>query len=416
MRPMGKWGMALLDLGIVLSLLAIPPAWFLDPWKVDRGLFHFSIKWGLKPVIVPLALLIMRAFIAPGFRIDFAWPWARKLLLMILPMWGLFWMAEFGLGLSGFTAEIPPLVMRGEHGEAGASDMEYDQQLGWRYRPGGTFHGRPVNELGFLGGLIATQKTAGVLRVICMGDSCTAQGSPPYSGYLQEFLSAAQTGRWEVINAGVHGYSIYQGRELYRSRLRALNPDLVTIYFGWNDHWMASRTDDEKFRPRSARQLEWSNALRRKRLYAFLVTRMRPPEDEPGKGRRVPLRLYEDTLRGLVADIRAGGAEPVLLTAAHGPVIAPGIARRNNLSPDEAIRLHDDYVRSTRRIAAQMAVHLVDLAASLPSAETPPFSKDGIHFTQSGLGVVAEEIAIGLTKVSAGETWGNPDTRSGGNF
>ena len=38
-----------------------------------------------------------------------------------------------------------------------------------------------------------------------------------------------------MLNAGCSGYSAYQGLEILRRRGLKYRPDVVTIWFGWND-------------------------------------------------------------------------------------------------------------------------------------------------------------------------------------
>lgn len=51
-----------------------------------------------------------------------------------------------------------------------------------------------------------------------MGDSCTAQGRPPYSDILHELLQRAPPTpeTWEALNTGVYGYSSMQGLRQYQ--------------------------------------------------------------------------------------------------------------------------------------------------------------------------------------------------------
>src|SRR5262245_25249513 len=93
-------------------------------------------------------------------------------------------------------------------------------------------------------------KRAGVYRILALGDSCTfgmlMRGKyfgyvrNPYPLALEKLLAdRVGPGRFEVYNAGVPGYNSYQGLMLLRSRLRSLAPDLITVRFGWNDHFLS---------------------------------------------------------------------------------------------------------------------------------------------------------------------------------
>src|SRR5206468_9052768 len=41
----------------------------------------------------------------------------------------------------------------------------------------------------------------------------------------------------EIVNAGVIGYTSLHGLEWFERDLARLHPDVVTLYFGWNDMW-----------------------------------------------------------------------------------------------------------------------------------------------------------------------------------
>ena len=50
----------LIDLLFGLALALAPAAWILDPVQLGLGPLHLSVGWGWKPVVVPVALLLLR--------------------------------------------------------------------------------------------------------------------------------------------------------------------------------------------------------------------------------------------------------------------------------------------------------------------------------------------------------------------
>lgn len=114
-----------------------------------------------------------------------------------------------------------------------------DAILGYALKPGYDAGGIRVNSLGFRGPEISLQKPPGVYRIVMVGDSCTfglAGDDCPYPAQLQGLL--AQPGRrftYEVVNAGIEGYSSIYGLKLLEYRVFRLQPDMVMIYIGWND-------------------------------------------------------------------------------------------------------------------------------------------------------------------------------------
>ena len=87
---------------------------------------------------------------------------------------------------------------------------------------------------------IPLDKRAGETRILFLGDSCTFGYGVAYDKtFVQIVESLAQdmtSGPVQCINAGVPGYTLFQGyRRLATQGLR-LQPDLVVLNFGWNDY------------------------------------------------------------------------------------------------------------------------------------------------------------------------------------
>lgn len=405
------------DALLLAAIFAVPLAWLLDPLRINIGPLHLTVSWGWKPVIAPLLLLTLRAGIRRGRSGLLERSAVRKALLAILMPWGFLWATEYALALAGVEPALAPVVIRGENDKDGGGLVQFvrDADLGWMFKPGGEFRGRTVNSLGFLDREVSAQKAAGTRRVICMGDSCTAQGEPPYAGYLNALLTNAPltSETWEAFNVGVHGFSSFQGLKLFRLRVKDLQPDLVTIYFGWNDHWIASKPDSIKYgRVMNPRLGTLVNALHRKRLYGILVRvlqRDRPEEAKPLQV-RVPPGEYTRNLEQLVDEIREAGAVPLLITAPRGPQIASQIVRNNkSANMEEILALHDRYCELTRQVARDHSIELLDLASVLSnSTASAAFSGDGIHFRQPGLERVAVEIQAKLIDMAGRGTLRSP--------
>lgn len=99
-----------------------------------------------------------------------------------------------------------------------------------------------TNSQGFRDKEYQVNKDKNVFRILCLGDSSTfGYGVPIQDAYhtLLENklnLASAHNGiRYEVINAGVTGYTSYQGLRLYELIGVKYSPDIVTFYLGAND-------------------------------------------------------------------------------------------------------------------------------------------------------------------------------------
>ena len=134
--------------------------------------------------------------------------------------------------------------------------------------------------------------------------ACRNRGGAP------EGPCATATGgrSFEVFNTGVHGYSAVQGRRQFALRVRPLESDVVTLCYGWNDHWLAGRPDSNRMALERSRVLSKLFAkLVRKRFFQFLAVRLKPREARTaGEARvlRVPRAEYRATLRSFVDDVR----------------------------------------------------------------------------------------------------------------
>src|SRR5215470_9799403 len=96
------------------------------------------------------------------------------------------------------------------------------------------------NSLGMRDEEAAPRKAPGTFRVLALGDSCT-YGSGVlvgdcYPNRLEARLNFARQKRVnEVLNAGCPGYTLYQGLTYLERDGFDLQPDLVTLAFGFND-------------------------------------------------------------------------------------------------------------------------------------------------------------------------------------
>jgi lysophospholipase L1-like esterase len=105
----------------------------------------------------------------------------------------------------------------------------------------------------------------GMIRIVCLGDSVTfgyrvpvvwpdrpTEYDPtwlPYPMLLEKELRAANPGQnIEVITMAVPGYSSNQGLAWLRRDIEKLQPDLLTVSFGWNDASFSDVPDREAFR------------------------------------------------------------------------------------------------------------------------------------------------------------------------
>jgi len=215
--------------------------------------------------------------------------------------------------------EVPPIrfqqdvqVLMGTGEERFAQVLEADDDLFWRLRPdvvlpvqGGRYGGRVSNSQRLREDHeIRVPKPPGEKRVLFVGSSPTFG-----TGVLldQCFVEVAerllnadlQGGHVECINAGVPGYSLFQGMRFLESEGFRYEPDLVVLQFGasgiqvWDDRGDPQYHDDLA-RRRPPGLLASSRACR------LLWEKLR---SRPGDGTKRP-RLLPTEFRRLLVDAK----------------------------------------------------------------------------------------------------------------
>ena len=285
-----------------------------------------------------------------------------------------------------------------------------DPLLFWRNVP----NIGPVNSQGFVNSTrktYALTKSSDVYRIISLGCSCTNRGWITYPERLENLLNEANVSdmSFEVINAGVGGYGSYQGMNYFINDLQDYTPDLITVYFGWNDHWRAIHYADKE-QPRVNKfVMTLQETLDYTRIYQFLnkvisqATRESKQENKPVFRPRVSLDDYRDNIVTIISAAKKKDIKILLLTAPEA-LTSDNIAfylKQGLITPDvDLIKLHQSYNDVIREIAASEQVALLDLESifnALPD-KGKYFLKDGIHHREEGLSVIAQALFAAIKK------------------
>lgn len=328
---------------------------------------------------------------------------------------------EIGLRVVGFSFQRPAadhaMIVDLSNEAVNLPLLKRDAELIWRISPAAVYQNRTVNSLGFLDEHRSLDKSAGTIRVLCLGDSCTADGDPPYSKMLEQFLNEnrpeeLKDKKFEVINAGVWSYSSAQGFAVASTLIPALAPDIATIYYGLNDHTLTSSglTDAEIFKQlreqssASVAEKKSISLIHRLRLYQAINKSIHAIQLKSLAGEiraanrvRVPLDQYEFNLEQIIEIARNNDAEPILLTFPQN--FKPGgamdfFAEHHILVDYDTFRAdHARYVEATRGVAAKAGVPLVDLEKNFPAERDPLFITDGIHHTHAGREEIVRQMA-----------------------
>jgi len=243
--------------------------------------------------------------------------------------------------------------------------------------------------------------------LVFMGDSCTHLGHyPEYLRALYEQRHPQQHLR--TLRAAVTGWSTHQGRVQLERDLLPLSPRVITVYFGWNDHWLSMGLTDREM---ASQRLDYRYfpALYRSRvaqlLFRFYTERfvLAGIDERPV---RVPPADFRANLVQLVGMARAHDIAPVLITApsAHREGREPELLLgRWVVELDELIPMHQQYVGIVRQVAGEHRVPLLDLARRFEAQPEDDWRKryfmhDGIHLQPEGDQLIARWLLQLLTR------------------
>jgi len=269
-----------------------------------------------------------------------------------------------------------------------------------------------TNALGLRGGPIARHKAPGRYRVLAVGDSCTfgsgAGTNDTYPAQLERQLGALRPDLdFEVLNAGVPGFTSYQALRYLEIEGFDLVPDAVLFGTGVNDASPARAGGKRRFgKGRLLSDREYAEALRAQRGLGIRRLLWRAglgfgaagslAGDAGGVKRRVSLRDYEKNLASFSEQSRARGILP-LIVAWPLKSQAAGLEEAT-----EVERTVERYQRAAAAAAAAQEAAFVDLRPSLLGRAD--LFIDMVHLSPRGYGVVAERIARELAEHLPGAT------------
>lgn len=300
--------------------------------------------------------------------------------------------------------------------------IEWAPYQQWAMRP--NLHSRfyRTNTLGFRGPETTLDKPLGRFRVVVMGGSAawgfgSTSDENTVAGRLQTILREQLPElNIEVINAGQIGYGSTQELIYFHRQVRALNPDIVLLFDGYNDiladfinptsGWplhsdlLKSRFEDS-FHPRPFRK-DFLALLRQSRLLDFVIRRiseiMKPRG--PIKPSINPYSTAEHYLRNILALIHL--AAPASVWVALQPV--PAITQKP-LSPEEirivaekeqAVQEYTHRVRQTYQGMKEglhsKEIATIDLEGALGTEPELMFA-DECHFGDQAANRIAHRIA-----------------------
>ncbi|MBT3317705.1 SGNH/GDSL hydrolase family protein [bacterium] len=215
-------------------------------------------------------------------------------------------------------------------------------------------------------------------KVLVLGDSCSRLSikTLPYSAMLQEKMPDAV-----VYNASVPGYSSHQGLLWLKKQLLQLKPDIVVVYFGWNDHWRTTGTTDKQY----------SDSMSKSgpRLLSLF------DKKEKISPLRVPVEQYRNNLYAIASAVENAGANTLFVVApykfsneAKQRLVSTGYLTYN----DNATSLHREYLKEVLQMSDIEGCYIANAATIFSKTESdePLLHRDGIHLTDIGHNLMSE--------------------------
>lgn len=288
--------------------------------------------------------------------------------------------------------------------------FEGDPHLLWRLKPNldhvvWDFTIFSTNGQSFRANYPIQKKAPGVFRIVCLGDSVTfgyrvppvwphnpAEYNPEYLPYpmlLEKQLRASNPERTiEVIAMAVPGYTSHQGLAWLRRELETLQPDLLTVSFGWNDVSMSDISDRDAIRSNwTAFAVRWM--VDHSQAFAHATSWLRSEKHQSSSTVRKPIsRISEEEYLANMLEItrivRARGMKVVMVAAPY---------RDKNTNPSEA-QLMIRYRSSLRQLARNNDIPYLEILELTEAAYPANLRWFGelIHPNHMGHRLIASEL------------------------
>jgi lysophospholipase L1-like esterase len=236
--------------------------------------------------------------------------------------------------------------------------------------------------------------------LLFVGDSCTfGFGLLHHEGFVyrleRKLRAEFPRARLECINAGVPGYSLFQGFRFLETKGFRYQPDLIVLNFGWNDagNCWAGAGDVDRYGPRLI--CRYAPGLRASRLYQLAWSAVENWSTNHSAGRpRVRPVEFRSLLAQTDEEARRHGADLLLLVWAAPFNLATGAGAQEVLTPYQREMLA--YGRQLRLGPGQAdgLVDLVPVVQELAKKQSPSaIFLDHVHATSLANERFAEALA-----------------------
>lgn len=420
------------DKATVFFCVFLPFLWFFRrlPDTPQDPHLTWHILWWLAPLLFAAARRIIQMDMAEsGQPIPAGWLgklWIKRLCLAISIPFFLLSLSDEILKQAGYVYEkLPAIVFESDEPEedVGEKRVLNDPVVLFKFNPGTRYNKRVINSLGYREREVDPVKTENGVRVICFGDSITAQGHPGYSGILNNMLQKAPITdqEWEAFNMAVYGYTSRQGLAVFLHEGLPLKPDYITVFFGINDRNLYDIPDRDRMGKRlpdwKAYLLQQVQDLKIGQLASELTQTYRQKKNRVANSKKVPRVPPDDyvyVLTRFIEEARKHDCTPILITAPRRELFHTSVKKGHAITLEALTERHDHYNNLVRQVAKEQDAPLIDLAKMLEGPEYDHFfCYDGVHFdnypsegrqistNQPGLTFIAQTIYDKLEELAA---------------
>jgi hypothetical protein len=199
-------------------------------------------------IFLVLSDLVLRLFLVPPPARPFEWPPPDMTKHGLMADEARFWKLRPGYNEPW---RLYKLAYTSELEKKTTIDFEIRKQIVAPLYEGVTWE---VNEDGFRGQRVTAEKTLNSKRLLFLGSSVTfgwgVSAEKAFPELVRKGLEEALPGSaFETLNAGVPGYSSYQGLRYLKTIFSRYEPDVVVAEFGINDGTMAVGKADKDWQP-----------------------------------------------------------------------------------------------------------------------------------------------------------------------
>lgn len=233
-----------------------------------------------------------------------------------------------------------------------------------------------TNNLGFRENVFPLKKNANTTRILCLGGSSTfgwgVEADQTYSSILNSQLKndPSLKENVEVFNAGIIGYSSFQGLKLLESRILELSPDIITISYLVNDidklrFYRNNGLTDKELPLKNNTLIALENALENSAFYIMFKKMLSQAQGKTPyfygtsqnlypKKRRVTPEEYRENISSIINIAKEKGIKIVLIKM---PILNPPKSKNPEFDPSSSA---EDYFNKAKNAKLKNDLALAD--------------------------------------------------------